>query len=132
MFKTALRLSALTLIVAGAFYCGRASTYGKSEPVDAEPNATVLRLSDLPKISDEIYGIKFQLQKAKSLSAWANETMLPEIPSAKKTRALNRYDMLYHLEWDDQNNCFLFDGKTIEQEKNEQREIFLICPGFSR
>jgi hypothetical protein len=119
MFKTALRLSALTLIVAGAFYCGRATTSAKSEFAAIDKTAPAFfQPSDLRKMPTSYCNIEFQLQKTMRISAWAKETPLPAIPSTKKATIPNHFDMLYYLEWDEENNCFYYNGEKIDKPRD--------------
>jgi hypothetical protein len=117
MFKTALRLSALMLIVAGAFYSGRASICAKPEPAAAENASKYFPLCGLKYNTLTNRNLEFHLQKTLSIFDAANETLLPECTTAKKKWILNQPDLLYHLEWDEESNHFIYHD---DQRFNDQ------------
>jgi hypothetical protein len=113
MFKTALRLSALMLIVVGSFYCGRATAIKKPEAVARDQNATTLfTLSDLPNRSRETRKIEFRLQQSFVAIEW-RDVDLPSFPSPSK-HVPNDPDVQYRLTWNEQTERFLFDGKPLD------------------
>jgi hypothetical protein len=116
MFKTALRISVLAIIVAGAFYCGRATTSAKSNPTPAPAVASPALFPLVAEAKDAVPGInvEFQLQKSMPIAASADSSPLPNTPSTKKTRAPNHPDMFYYLEWDEEGKCYYYQGQKID------------------
>jgi hypothetical protein len=119
MFKTALRLLALMLIVAGSFYCGRATTSAKSESTPAVATSPALfQLSDVCRRVVLGNNVEFQFQKSLPIAAAAESSPLPNTPSAKKTRAPNHPDLFYYLEWDEDGNCHYYKGERIDTQRD--------------
>lgn len=126
MFKTALRFSALLLIAAVSFYCGRASKYAQSEPVATEntvanDNAKIVSLSQLPQTPASYRNIEYQLQKILPISDSSINSFLPEpIPAEQKISIPNNREIHYYPIWNEEDNPNNYDHKKIEKSHDAE------------
>lgn len=132
MFKTGLRIIALTIIVIGSFYCGRATMFAKSESTCTENSAKLFPPSDYESKTKQ-RTIEFQLKNTAPIFDAAHCSFLIDTGTQqKKTGIPNSYEMRYSIEWDDENRCFIYQDK-IPNEGKASAEIFkFILGGFER
>jgi hypothetical protein len=131
MFKIALRISALLLIVIGSFYCGRATMFAKSESIIAENSPKFFQLSDY-QIKTNKRAIDFQLEKTSPIFDSAKHDFQIDTTAPQNKMCIpNSPDMRYPLEWDEENKCFLYQGNKFE-EIRETFEQFIFISGWER
>jgi len=135
MFKTVLRLSTLTLIVAGAYYCGRDSKQAKSEPIVAKDAKSCFEIGVLVTQPHKNYKNEFSALKDTKLFNPLNDDPPPDVTLPEKTswHSSDR-DIHYVLEYDAGKNRLTYHGEELNKDwDNTHHEIFrFITGGFER
>jgi hypothetical protein len=116
MLKTTLRILGLMLIVAGAFYCGRASNYAKSDSIAAENSVEKYPTIGLRDKSNGNHNVEFQLQKNSLIFDSTKDSIYSEKLMGATTVKWNHLpgNIPYYLEWDEEKGQFIYQNKPLE------------------